>query len=118
MPPSFDLTALKPKNVTAVSLLIICQPVCTPWGGYLHIISAVTVEIFNSRIITPERKEPTLSVLHFGLFILRISTIILKQRLISPLRLRVGELCSYSFWKDLWRGGLVSFAFKLVLDMK
>lgn len=70
VPLSFDLTILKPKNATAVSLLIMCQPVSTPWGGYLHIISAL--EIFNSRIITPERKEPTLSdslwavpILHF-----------------------------------------------------
>lgn len=112
----FDHT--QTSKLWSVSLLIKWQPVITPWGGYLHMISAVALDIFNSRIIIPERKKPTLSDFHFGLFIFCISTIILKQRLISPLRLRVGVLLLYSFWKDLWSGGLVSFAFELVLEME
>lgn len=87
----------------------------------MHIISAVALEIFNSRIITTEvdekKREPTLSDLHSGLLIFRISTIIFEQKADFAAEI---ESCRIMFilGRPVERTTGELFTFEVVLEMK
>lgn len=94
-PPSFDLTTLKPKIATSVSLLIMFGPISSPGGGIFAYDFSCGSGHFQQQHQHPRKKRATPFRIT-QLFIVRILTIFLSQRLISILRLRVGALDVYS----------------------